>query len=96
MGKNFEDFLYGLYGANSKIRGAYKRVFNKKHGGSEDGSVILNDLITRFRFYGAKPTNDPVELGKQAARREMIEYILAMSVRMSDDTLNEIEQFINK
>jgi hypothetical protein len=92
---NFEQYWYKLHGASSKVRSAYKRVFNKSHGGSEDGRTILQDLVMRFNFYGAKPTNDPVELGKQAARREIIEYILAMSAKLSEDTLNQIEEFIN-
>lgn len=92
---NFEQYWYKLLGADSKVRSAYKRVFNKSQGGSEDGRAILQDLIMRFNFYGAKPTNDPVELGKQAARREIIEYILAMSAKLSEDTLNQIEEFIN-
>jgi hypothetical protein len=49
----------------------------------------------QFRFYGAKPTIDPIELAKQSARREVLEYILAMSARLSNDTLSEIEEFIN-
>ena len=92
---NFEQYWYKLHGASNKVRGAYKRIFNKSDDDSEDGRTVLQDLIMRFNFYGAKPTNDPVELGKQAARREVIEYILAMSARLSEDTLNQIEEFIN-
>lgn len=89
---NFEQFLYQIKGANASVRGAYKRTFNSKNA---DGKSILNDLIMQFRFYGAKPTIDPIELAKQSARREVIEYILAMSARLSNDTLLEIEEFIN-
>ena len=92
---SFEEYLYNIFGASSGVRKAYRRVFNNTNKESTDGKAILNDLMMKFRFYGAKQTNDPIELAKQSARREVIEYILAMSVRLSDDTLSQVEQFIN-
>lgn len=92
---SLEDFLFKTKGGNPTARNAYKRVFNSRNSDNSDGRIILNDLIMQFKFYGAKPTLEPIELAKQAARREVIEYILAMSARLSNDTLSEIEQFIN-
>lgn len=69
-------------------------TFNGKEN-RDRGTRILDDLMIRFRFYGAKPTTDPIQLAKNAAYREVIEYILTMSARISEDTLGDIEKFIN-
>lgn len=91
---SFTDYLYKIKGIDPEAKRAYQALFNSTHNRSTSARV-LNDLVTRFRFYGAKPTTDPIMLAKQAAYREVIEYILTMSARVSNETLSEIESFIN-
>ena len=92
---NFEDFCYKLRGVDPNARRAYVALFNS-NSNRDKAKKVLDDLMIRFRFYGAKPTNDAILLAKQAAYREVLEYILTMSARVSEDTLTEIEAFINK
>lgn len=91
----FEDYIYKLRGVDPDAKRAYVALFNSSTN-RNTGRKVINDLMIRFRFYGAKPTTDPIALAKQAAYRELIEYILTMAARVSDDTLSEIETFINK
>lgn len=92
---NFQDFVYQLRGINPSAKKAYIALFNSSKN-KVQGNKVLEDLMVKFRFYGAKPTNDQILLAKQAAYREVIEYILTMAARVSNDTLSEIETFINK
>ena len=92
---NFADYMFKLKGINPDAKKAYVSLFNATST-RQRGNKVLEDLKIRFRFYGAKPTTDPILLAKQAAYREVIEYILTMAARVSDDTLSEIEEFINK
>lgn len=92
---NFADYMFKLKGINPDAKKAYVSLFNTTST-RQRGTKVLEDLKIRFRFYGAKPTTDPILLAKQAAYREVIEYILTMAARVSDDTLSEIEEFINK
>lgn len=91
----FEDYVYKLRGVDPDAKRAYVALFNSTSN-RNTGRKVLNDLMIKFRFYGSKPTNDPILLAKQAAYREIIEYILTMAARVSEDTLSEIESFINK
>lgn len=91
----FEDYVYKLRGVDPDAKRAYVALFNSTSN-RNTGRKVLNDLMIKFRFYGSKPTNDPILLAKQAAYRELIEYILTMAARVSEDTLSEIESFINK
>lgn len=88
------DLIYRLRGIDPELKKTYIYMFNDKENRAR-GSKILDDLMIRFKFYGAKPTTDPIQLAKNAAYREVIEYILTMSARVSDDTLGSIERFIN-
>lgn len=88
------DFIYRLRGIDPKVKKAYTALFNTKES-RDKGTKVIEDLMMRFRFYGAAPTNDAIQLAKNAAYREVIEYILTMSARISDDTLSTIETFIN-
>ncbi len=90
-----EEMIYKLRGINPRAKRAYVQMFNSKEN-SERAKLIIDDLIMQFKYYGAKPTTDPIQLAKNAAYREVIEYILTMSSRISDDTLKDIEEFINK
>lgn len=92
---SFTDYIYKLRGINPDAKKAYLALFNSTKTKSQ-ANKVLEDLMIRFRFYGAKPTTDALLLAKQAAYREVIEYILTMAARVSDDTLSEIEEFINK
>lgn len=92
---SFSDYFYKLRGINPDAKRAYVSLFNSS-ATKDRGSKILTDLMIKFRYYGAKPSTDPVILAKQAAYREVIEYILTMAARISEDTLSEIETFINK
>lgn len=92
---NFFDYFCKLKGINPDAKKAYVSLFNSSSTRAR-GTKVIDDLKVRFRFYGAKPTTDPVLLAKQAAYREVIEYILTMAARVSEDTLSEIEAFINK
>ena len=89
-----QDLIYKAWGINPKIKKTYMAHFNSKDT-KDRGRKIIEDLMLRFKFYGATPTTDPIQLAKNAAYREVIEYILTMSARISDDTLSEIEKFIN-
>lgn len=91
----FDDFIYKMKGIDPDAKRAYVSLFNSANTKTR-GSKVLEDLMLHFRFYGSKPTNDPILLAKQAAYREVIEYILTMAARVSKDTLSEIEMFINK
>lgn len=91
----FEDICYKMKGINPDAKRAYMALFNNASNRSK-AKKVLDDLMIRFRFYGAKPATDPIILAKQAAYREVIEYILTMSARISDDTLSQIESFINE
>ena len=88
------DLLYKAKGINPNIKKQYMTLFNSKEN-KERSKAVIEDLIMRFKFYGAAPTNDPIQLAKNAAYREVIEYILTMSARISDDTLEQIQSFIN-
>lgn len=92
---SLSDFLYKMRGINPDAKRAYMALFNNSKN-KEQANRVLQDLMIRFRFYGAKPTNDSIVLAKQAAYREVVEYILTMAARVSEDTLSEIEEFINK
>ena len=91
---DISDLIYRARGINADVKKAYVATFNGKEN-RDRGSKIIDDLMIRFRFYGAKPTTDPIQLAKNAAYREVIEYILTMSARISEDTLGDIEKFIN-
>lgn len=90
-----EEMTYRLRGINPQVKKKYQALFNSTEN-KERAQVVLDDLMMRFKFYGAKPTTDAIQLAKDAAYREIIEYILTMSARISDDTLTEIEKFINR
>lgn len=97
MSIELENFLYKIKGIDRKIKKAYQALFNSSDASRKKvASKILDDLIIRFKYYGAPITTDPIQLAKQAAYREVIEYILTMSARISEDTLSDIEKFINK
>ena len=89
-----EDIVYQMRGINPSVKKAYVAMFNGKDNAVRAGKV-LTDLMVKFKYYGAKPTTDPIQLAKNAAYREVIEYILTMSARISEDTLRDIEHFIN-
>lgn len=90
-----QDFIYKMRGINPDAKKSYVALFNTSKT-RHSSTKVLEDLMIKFHFYGAKPTTDPILLAKQAAYREVIEYILTMAARVSSDTLSEIEQFINK
>lgn len=90
-----EDLVYKLRGINPQAKKAYTALFNSK-GNKEKSIKVIEDLIMRFHFYGAKPTADPLMLARQAGHREVIEYILTMAARISSDTLQDIESLINR
>lgn len=92
---NFQEWFYKLKGIDPSAKKAYLALFNSKENRNQ-GQKVIEDLILHFRFYGSKPTNDAILLAKQAAYREVIEYILTMAARVSTDTLSEIEKIINK
>ena len=87
--------MYTAKGINPDAKRAYMALFNTDTN-KERSERVLEDLMIKFHFYGAKPTTDPIMLAKQAAYREVIEYILTMAARVSEDTLSQIESFINK
>lgn len=90
-----EDLIYKAKGIDPAVKKAYIALFNTKEHKYLSKKVI-DDLILKFKYYGAKPTNDPIQLAKNAAYREVIEYILTMAARITDDTLGDIQEFINK
>lgn len=90
-----ENLLYKMKGINRDTKRAYQALFNSAER-KEIAKKVIDDLIIKFRYYGAPQTTDAIILAKQAAYREVIEYILTMSARISDDTLSDIEHFINK
>lgn len=92
---NMEDAIYQLRGIDPKAKRAYTALFNSS-ANRELAKKVINDLIIKFRFYGAKPTLDTTQIIKNTAHREVIEYILTMASRISEDTLSDIENFINK
>ena len=92
---NFSDYFYKLKGIDPSAKKAFVSLFNSTST-RERGSKVIDDLVTRFGYYGTKPTNDPTLLIKQAGHREVIDYILSMAARVSNDTLSEIETLINK
>ena len=97
MNIDLEQFFYKIKGINRDVKRAYQAVFNSPESSKRKVSnKVLDDLIIRFKYYGAPQTNDPILLAKQAAYREVIEYILTLSAKISEDTLTSIEQFINK
>lgn len=89
------DFVYKMKGINPSVKKKYQTLFNSKEN-HDRATVVLDDLMMRFKFYGAQPTTDPIQLAINAAHREVIEYILTMASRISDDTLQDIENFINR
>ena len=92
---NLEELAYRKKSIEPAVKKKYQALFNSKEN-KERSIAVLDDLMMRFKFYGAKPTTDPIQLAKDAAYREVIEYILTMSARISDDTLTAIESFINR
>ena len=93
----WEKLLYKLKGIDRDVKRAYQSVFNSSDNSRRKiAKKVIDDLIMRFKYYGAPITTDPIQLAKQAAYREVIEYILTMSAKISEDTLTEIEKFINK
>lgn len=92
---NMQDWIYKMRGINPAAKRAYMSLFNTSIN-KDRADKVINDLILKFHFYGAKPTTDPLLLAKQAGHREVIEYILTMAARVSNDTLSEIERIINR
>ena len=90
-----ENLLYKIKGINRDTKRAYQALFNSKDK-KDISKKVIDDLIIKFKYYGAPQTDNTIILAKQAAYREVIEYILTMSARISEDTLSDIEQFINK
>lgn len=91
---NANDLIYQMRGIDPSVKRAYLALFNNGEN-KERAQKVLQDLIIKFKYYGAKPTTDPIQLAKNAAYREVIEYILSMAARISEDTLEDIERFIN-
>lgn len=97
MSIDLENLLYKLKGIDRDVKRAYQSIFNSPDTSRKKiAKKVIDDLIMRFKYYGAPITTDPIQLAKQAAYREVIEYILTMSAKISEDTLTEIEKFINK
>lgn len=97
MSIELETLLYKLKGIDRGIKKSYQALFNSSDiSHNKVAKKVIDDLIIRFKYYGAPITTDPIQLAKQAAYREVIEYILTMSARISEDTLSDIEKFINK
>lgn len=92
---DISELIYKARGINPSAKKAYTALFNGTNT-RDKGRKVIEDLMMRFKFYGAKPTTNAIQLAKDAAYREVIEYILTMSARISDDTLGEIEKFINQ
>lgn len=92
---NRQDFIYRLRGIDPEAKRAYVALFNNSDT-RRLGTKVIEDLIMKFKYYGAAPTNEPIQLAKNAAYREVIEYILTMAARVSDDTLDSIERMINR
>lgn len=90
-----QDWIYKMRGIDPAAKKAYTNLFNTSSN-KDRADKVINDLILKFHFYGAKPTTDPILLAKQAGHREVIEYILTMAARVSSDTLSEIEKVINR
>jgi len=97
MSEVWEKVLYKLKGIDRDVKRAYQALFNSSDSSKKKiAKKVIDDLIIRFKYYGAPLTTDPIMLAKQAAYREVIEYILTMSAKISEDTLADIEKFINK
>lgn len=90
-----DDLIYKARGIDPTTKKAYMALFNTKDH-KELSKKVIDDLILKFKYYGAKPTTDPIQLAKNAAYREVIEYILTMAARITDDTLGDIQEFINR
>ena len=90
-----DDLIYKARGIDPATKKAYMALFNTKDH-KELSKKVIDDLILKFKYYGAKPTTDPIQLDKNAAYREVIEYILTMAARITDDTLGDIQDFINR
>jgi len=88
------DYLKKL-GIKSTLRSSYRRLFNNKELRESSGEV-LEDLCIRFHFYQAGKSNDPLVLARMDAYREIILYIMTMSSRLDQTTLEGIEKFINR
>lgn len=93
--RTVEDWLYRIKGMDYKTKKKYVALFNSKEN-KERSSAVIEDLIMRFKYYGGSQSNDPIVIAKHDAHREVIEYIMTMAARISDDTLADIEKFINK
>lgn len=91
---DISELIYKARGIDPRVKKAYQALFNGAQNKAQSKKVI-SDLIVKFKYYGAAPTVDPIQLAKNAAYREVIEYILTMAARISDDTLEDIQQFIN-
>lgn len=89
------DFIYRMRGINLAVKKKYQVLFNSKEN-RDRATAVLDDLMMRFKFYGAQHTTDPIQLAINAGHREVIEYIMTMASRISDDTLQDIESFINR
>ena len=95
MTRQLEDLVYRLKGINPEAKRAYTALFNSSKT-RESGTKIIEDLLINFKYYGGKPTKDPIELATRQGHREVLEYIMTMAARISDDTLAQIETFINR
>ena len=69
---NMQDFIYKVRGINPDAKKAFVSLFNSSSTRTR-GSKVLEDLMIRFHFYGAKPTTDTILLAKQAAYREVLQ-----------------------
>ena len=58
-----DDLIYRIKGIDPKVKKAYMVLFNSKEN-KERASKVIDDLIIRFKFFGAAPTNDPIQLAK--------------------------------
>ncbi len=80
-------------GINPSLKKSYAALFSKKN---ETAQKVLDDLCTRFNYYGSPWSKDQRETDRNIGRREVVEYILKMSCRLSDETLQELEKFLNR
>ena len=88
------DYLKML-GINPRLNAHYRRLFNNKEL-KESSEKVMDDLCSRFNFYRASKSNDPIALARVDAYREIILYIMTMSSRLDQTTLEGIEKFINR
>ena len=95
MNDSLEEYLKRQLDQVLKFK-SIKKAYTAVLGDRKDTKVksLLMDLKMRFGFYHAKKAKSEYEAGFNEGQRSVILHILAMSVRSTDEDIEDIENMM--